>query len=317
MKESVLLTGGAGFLGRQIIKQVQDKGYNIIAPRSTELNLESDNGIDKFLEKNKSIVDTIKYIIHSAAYYGGLGINIEDPVGLIDKNSRMSVNIFKACKYLKLNKIVSVGSACSYPGNISDDLKEKDLFNGRCHNSVEAYGFSKRLQLVLQSAYYKQYKITSNQIILTNLYGEYDVFNEYRGHALPTFIKKIVDAKIYKKNVEVWGDGTPIRQFLYVKDAAKIIVESLSFDHDLEPINVGGEEISIKNLLEKICDIVDVKKDLIKWDSMKPNGVHRKVLNWDKLKLLYPDFKPIDLEEGLKHTIEWYRNNKEEADNRL
>ncbi len=314
--ETIFVTGGSGFLGRQIIDLGKKKNYKVIAPRSRELNIEKEdqslNYFNDLLKKNIKI----DYIIHSAAYYGGIGFNQKYPIGLIDKNCRMALNIFEACKILKPKKIVSVGSACSYPGHLSNNLAENDLFNGRCHESVEPYGFSKRLHLVLQAAYYKELKISSNQIILTNLYGEHDVFHEERSHALPTLIKKIVEAKLHGKEVIAWGTGTPIREFLYVKDAAQIIIDSILFKHDLEPINIGGEEISIKNLINLICDIVDYDPSLVKWDQSKPNGTMRKVLDSEKLSKILPNFKRRDFTTGLKQTIKWYMDNKKEADQR-
>ena len=314
--ETIFLTGGSGFLGRQIIDFAKKKNYEVIAPRSRELNIEKeDQSLNYFNDLLKKEIK-IDYIIHSAAYYGGIGFNQKYPIGLIDKNCRMALNIFEACKILKPKKIVSVGSACSYPGHLSNNLVENDLFNGRCHESVEPYGFSKRLHLVLQAAYYKELKISSNQIILTNLYGEHDVFHEERSHALPTLIKKIVEAKLHGKEVVAWGTGTPIREFLYVKDAAQIIVDSILFKHDLEPINIGGEEISIKNLINLICDIVDYDPSLVKWDQSKPNGTMRKVLDSGKLSKILPNFKRKDFTSGLKQTIKWYMDNKNEADQR-
>ena len=312
----ILLTGGSGFLGRQIIDEAKKKKYKIFAPRSKELNIEKRDGISIYFNKLLKKNIKIDYIIHSAAYYGGIGFNQKYPIGLVDKNCRMALNIFEACKLLKPRKIISVGSACSYPGHLSNNLREMELFNGRCHESVEPYGFSKRLHLVLQAAYYKELKILSNQIILTNLYGEHDVFHEERSHALPTLIKKVVEAKLFDRKVVAWGDGTPIREFLYVKDAAKVIVESINFEHDLDPVNISGQEISIKDLINLICKIVGYDQNLVQWDKTKPNGTMRKVLDSTKLDKIMSDFKRIDFSVGLKHTVDWYMKNKEEADKR-
>ena len=315
--EKVFVTGGSGFLGRSIIEKARLAGYGVIAPRSNELDLENSDECKKYFNKLNDNGETINYIIHSAAYYGGLGFNSLDPVGLIDKNSRMALNVFACCKDIKPKKIISVGSACSYPGHLTNDLREKEIFNGPCQHSVEQYGFTKRLHIILQSAYFKQYKFKSNQLALTNLYGEHDTFHEKRSHALPTLIKKIVDAKMYNKDVVAWGTGTPIREFLYVHDAAKIIVESLKFKHDLEPINVGGEEISIRDLTKLICGIVDYDYNLVKWDNEKPDGTKRKVLDSSKLSKLYNNINYISLQQGLNKTIKWYIENKKMADQRL
>lgn len=310
--KNILITGGSGFLGRQIVSKAKEAGYSALAPRSKEFNLETEKGVDDYFANLK-----IDCIIHSAAYYGGIGINQTDPAGLITRNTKMALCIFEKAAKWKVKKIISVGSACSYPGAMEEDLLEKNMFQGRCHDSIEAYGFTKRIHLVLQAAFFKQYGLLSNQIALTNLYGEHDVFQESRSHVLSALIKKIVDAQQNDEIVNAWGTGEPIREFLYVKDAADVIVKSINFKHDLEPINANGEEISIYNLCLNIAKIIGLKSSQIKWDTSKPNGVARKVLNGEKLKKLYPNYKPLSLKEGLEKTIKWYLANKEEADSRL
>lgn len=314
--KNILITGGSGFLGRQIVYFAKEMGYNVFAPRSYEFNLETNEGIDNYFNKLKNSNNNIDCIIHSAAYYGGIGINQTDPAGLITRNTKMTVNIFKSAAKWNVKKLISVGSACSYPGNITDELYERDMFNGRCHDSVEAYGFYKRTHLVFQKAYYKQYGIKANQLVLASLYGEHDVFNDKRSHVIAALIKKVVEAKQNNSAVYAWGTGKPKREFIYVKDAAKIIVKAIEFEHDLEPTNVNGEEISIFNLANLIANIVGLGKGKVEWDSAKPDGAARKVLNGDKLKKLVPDFKRVALKDGLRKTIEWYIANKQEADAR-
>ena len=309
--KNLLVTGGSGFLGRQIVELAIRAGYKIYAPRSTKFNLETRAGVDDYFKKVN-----IDCIIHSAAYYGGIGINQTDPVGLISRNTKMALCIFEAAAKWRVKKIISVGSACSYPGNITSELKEEDMFQGRCHDSIEAYGFTKRIHLVLQSAFSKQYGILSNQIVLTNLYGEHDVFHEERSHVISALIKKIVEAKQKNTIVNAWGTGEPIREFMHVRDAAAILIKSIDFAHNLEPINASGDEISIYNLSNTIADIVGLDTAKIRWDHTKPNGVARKVLNGQKLKKLLPNLQPIRLTDGLKQTIRWYLDNKKLADTR-
>ncbi|MBN2789750.1 MAG: NAD-dependent epimerase/dehydratase family protein [Candidatus Delongbacteria bacterium] len=308
--KNIFISGGSGFLGRQIVTQALEIGYNVFCPRSSEVDIITGMGIKEYFNKLKGKGIKIDCIIHSAAYYGGIGLNQDDPVGLLYNNTQMAQNIFKIAIDQKVGKIISVGSACAYPGQILDELFEKDIFNGRCHDSVEAYGFTKRLHLVYNKAIYKQYGIESNQILLTNLYGENDHYEDHKSHVIAALIKKIVNAKENNSEVIAWGTGKPVREFLYVKDAAFVIVKSIEFDHDLEPINVKGEEVSIYELSNIIADLVGLDKNLIHWDSTKPDGVMRKVLNGDKLKGLLPDFKKTEFRSGLKKAIQWYVKNK-------
>ncbi len=307
----ILLTGGRGFLGKHILNLLKSKGYDVIAPTSQEFNLLTMEGADKYLHQN------IDCIIHSAAYYGGIGINQTEPATIFYRNSLMAVNIFEFAKNAKVKKILPIGSACAYPGYLTGDLNEKDFWAGPLHDSVEAYGFSKKLQQVAQRAYYKQYKIESNHLILTNLYGPYDTFTEYRSHVVSALIKKFVDAKLENKSeIVLWGDGSPIREFLFVEDAAEAIVRAVELEHDIEPINIGtGIGTTIKELAEIIMKHTEFKGNLI-WDTTKPNGAARKVLDITKMKNKLNWLPKMNLEQGLKYTIDWYQENKEEADKR-
>ncbi|MDX9791578.1 MAG: NAD-dependent epimerase/dehydratase family protein [Candidatus Kapaibacterium sp.] len=312
---NVLLTGGSGFLGKHLIKEAEISGHNIFAPRSNEFNLLTGFGIEEYFAKLNSENKHIDAIIHSAAYYGGIGINRSEPATIFYKNCQMATNIFEIAKNYKVKKILPIGSACSYPGHIIGDLHEADFWNGELHSSVEAYGISKKLQQVAQRAYYNQYKIESNHLVLTNLYGPYDVFTEYRSHVVSAMIKKFADAKIHnKQEVILWGDGSPIREFLYVGDAAKVIIKTLNLPHDTTPINIGtGIGTTIKELAELIAEITGFEGQLV-WDTEKPNGVARKVLNIERMKNLVQYTPETNLRSGLKSTIEWYLANKELAD---
>jgi GDP-L-fucose synthase len=242
---------------------------------------------------------------------------MSEPATIFFKNIEMINNLFAAGATAGVKKIVSVGSACAYPGNIDGNMSEDDFWSGPLHESVEGYGFTKKAQLVAQGAYHKQHGIEGNHLILTNLYGPGDTFTEYRGHAISVLIKRYVDAA-QNKTPEIvnWGDGSPIREFMYVEDAAKAIAKFVSMPHDLKPLNIGtGVGTSIKDLTDLIAEFSQYK-GMVKWDTDKPGGVPRKVLDTNRLKNLLPDYSPLPLREGLKKTIEWYMENKEEADQR-
>jgi GDP-L-fucose synthase len=311
MPKTILVTGGSGFLGSHIVSKAQEKGYNVLAPRSSEFNLETGAGIKEYMEQVKQEHGGVDTIIHSAAYYGGIGINKREPATIFNKNIQMALNVFEVAREHEVAKVLPIGSACAYPGKLTGNLKEDDFWEGKLHETVEAYGISKKIQLVGQEAYYNQYGITSNHLVLTNLYGPYDVFNEYRSHVLSALIKKFTEAK---DTVHLWGDGSPIREFLYVDDAAEAITRAIEMQHDLKPVNIGtGEGVSIKELAQKIQRISGFQGD-IEWDTSMPNGVHRKVLDVSRMEEVF-DWRPrYSLDEGLRLTADWYVNNKAYAD---
>jgi len=309
MYKKVLLTGGSGFLGRQIIP-ICKENYKVLAPRSKTFDLYDYDKTLSYLKRHKPDI-----IIHGAAYYGGININVEEPANLFHHNTLMTTNLFEAAAKTKVKKIISVGSACAYPGNIVGDMKEEDFWNGPMHDSVIGYGSSKKIQLIAQQSYYKQYGLEGNHLALTNLYGEHDVFNEYRSHVVPALIKRFSDER-ENRSITNWGDGSAIREFIYVKDAARAICEFIEQDHDLTPVNIGtGVGTSIKQLAELTATYMNYHGRL-EWDTTKPNGVPRKVLDISRMRRKIPNFKPIGFELGLKITIDWYLENKKEADAR-
>lgn len=314
---NILVTGGSGFLGRRIVGRLERLGHRVAAPRSSVFDLETGRGVDEFFGKRRSDGAPVDAVIHSAAYYGGIGINMRDPAGLIARNTRMTVTLFENAAKHGVRKVVSVGSACAYPGHLTGVLEEKDISSGACHDSVEAYGFNKRIHLVFGKAYSRQHGIGFNQVALTNLYGEHDVFGESRSHVISALIKKIADAKLgLTPRPVLWGTGSPKREFAYVQDAADVIVDALNWETDFEPVNLNGEEVTIKALAEMICGCIGYTGELL-WDKSKPDGVARKCLSGDKLsRVLTFGFKPVPLADGLRRTIDWYMANKEEADRR-
>jgi GDP-L-fucose synthase len=301
----IYLTGGSGFLGRHLVPRLYERGYDVMAPRSAEVNLLNFDETLKYLEKNRPDA-----VVHCAAYYGGIGINQKEPANLFFRNTVMGANLIEAAGRAGIKRFVPVGSACSYPGDIIGDMKETDFWSGRLHDSVEAYGFSKKLQLVGLSACRKQYGISFDHLVLTNLYGEWDEFGEYRSHVAAALIKKFVDAaKNGKPEVVCWGDGSPIREFLYAGDAAEAIARSVEMEHDPEPMNIGtGIGTSIRELTEMIVEITGFKGK-VTWDTTKPNGVPRKVLDISRMKRILSWEPQTGLRTGLVRTIEWFRAN--------
>ena len=314
--KNVLVTGGSGFLGRRVVGALKKLGHSVFAPRSAEFNLESGQGVADYFSARKREGSAVDAVVHSAAYYGGLGICLAEPLTLAARNLKMAAVIFEESSVASVCKIVSVGSACAYPGHLTGEISEPQIFAGRCHESVEGYGFSKRAHLVLMAAAHRQFGIACNQIALSNLYGEHDVFDDYRSHAPAALMRKIADAKLNSGRALAWGSGNPLRQFLYVGDAAEIIARAVEFPHDNEPINAPGEEVSIRRLAEAIADAADFPREQIDWDNSKPDGVFQKSVSGEKLRALLPDFSPFPLADGIARTMHWYLQNKEEANRR-
>lgn len=312
MYKKVLVTGGSGFLGRRIVDECMNLDYEVLFPRSKEMDLYDIENLKKFLKNNNPEV-----IVHSAAYYGGIGICNSEPANLFNNNTLMTANLYKAAAECGVDKVVAVGSACAYPALVDGNMSEDDFWNGEFHETVEAYGSSKKIQLIAQNAYYKQYGLKGNHLILTNLYGEDDVFTAYRSHVVAALIKRFSD-EIEKGSEKIvnWGDGTPEREFIYVGDAAKALAMSIELNHDLKPINIGtGIGTSIKELAEIVAKNLGFKGAL-EWDTSKPNGVARKVLDVSRMAKVFPEFTPITFQEGLRKTLKWYLPNKKEADSR-
>lgn len=309
MYNKVLITGGSGFLGKQLVP-ICKKNYKVLAPRSKTFDLYNYDKTLSYLKRHKPEV-----IIHGAAYYGGININVEEPANLFHHNTLMTTNLFEAAAQSGVKKVVSIGSACAYPGCIVGDMKEEDFWSGPMHDSVIGYGSSKKIQLIAQQSYYKQYGLEGNHLALTNLYGPHDVFTEYRSHVVPALIKRFSDEK-HNPKITNWGNGSAIREFIYVKDAAQAIYNFIEQPHDLEPVNIGtGVGTSIKDLAELTGKYMNFN-GVLEWDTSKPNGVPRKVLDITRMKQKLPNFKPLSFEVGLKLTIDWYLKNKKEADAR-
>lgn len=307
----VLVTGGSGFYGRAIVEAIRRRGHEVIAPGRPKFDLMDRASVDRAIATIKPEI-----VVHSAAYYGGLGICVNEPENVYYRNILMTINLLDSAGRGGVKRFMAIGSACSYPGNIAGDMREDDLWSGPLHPSVEAYGFTKKVQQVGMNAYKKKFGMTGQFPLITNLYGEHDVFGEYRSHVVAALIKKFADA-VERKATEVvcWGTGAPVREFIYVGDAAEAVARLLETDY-AEPLNVGtGIGTSIKELSELVARFTGFAGKIV-WDTSKPDGVMRKVLDVTRMKQVLNWMPPTTLEAGLEKTIRWYLANKESADAR-
>ncbi len=308
----VTVTGGAGFLGRHLVKRLESCGATVFVPRQRDYNLTALDACARCLLEHPCDV-----LIHAAAYYGGIGINQSEPAKLYYTNLVMGANVMEAARLAGVAKVVNIGTACSYPGYLEGRLKEQDLWAGPCHASVVNYGLTKKMLAVQGEAYKKQYGLDSIHLILTNLYGPGDSYNTERSHVVAALVRKWVEADMAgAPEIEVWGTGKPIREFIYAPDCADAIVLAAEKYHDVSmPLNIGtGIGTSIRELVETLTAATGYRGK-IAWNADKPDGAMMKVLDVERLKQALEGWSPpTDLRTGLTKTIEWYRANKAQAD---
>jgi GDP-L-fucose synthase len=309
----VVLTGGSGFLGRQLVWRLQGRVKKLGVPRSREYNLVSFEDCARCMEDFRP-----NLVIHSAAFYGGIGINELYPGRIYYENLVMGANLMEAARLAGAKKVVQIGTACSYPGYLENLLKEENFWDGPPHQTVWNYGLTKKMLSVQGWAYKKQYGMDSVHLILTNLYGPGDSFNPDRSHVAAALVRKFVEAVIEDKPVvECWGTGRPVREFLYVEDCAEAILLAAEKYDDLTPMNIGtGVGTSIKELAELVQELTGFE-GRIEWNTTKPDGQMVKVLDATRLKQNLNWTPPTTLRGGLAKTIAWYRANKAEADARF
>lgn len=305
--ERIVVTGGAGFLGANVVEKLKKEGAKeIFVPRSKDYDLVEKDDIGRLLKDAKPTV-----IIHLAAIVGGIGANRANPGSFFYKNLMMGVQLIEEARLSGLKKFVAIGTICAYPKFTKVPFREEDLWNGYPEETNAPYGLAKKMMLVQSQAYRQQYGFNSIFLLPVNLYGPRDNFDLESSHVIPAMIRKFSEAKEKKeKNVVLWGDGSPTREFLYVDDCAEGIVLATKKYDGAEPVNLGsGREISIKNLAELISEEVGFKGK-ITWDASKPNGQPRRMLDVSRAKKYFGFEARTGFEEGLEKTIKWYSENK-------
>lgn len=306
VKKNILVTGGSGFLGSFVVRELLKRGVlekNISISRSKDLDLRKwDNCV--------RAVNGQDVVIHLAGNVGGIGLNREKPGELFYDNLMMGVQLIEAARQAKTEKFIAIGTVCAYPKHTPIPFAETSLWDGYPEETNAPYGLAKKMLLVQAQAYRQQYGFNIIYLLPVNLYGPRDNFNPDSSHVIPALIKKVADAKkLNQRRLELWGTGNASREFLYVEDAAEAIVLATEKYDGIEPINIGaGLEITIRELANKICKIMDFKGE-IKWDISKPDGQPRRCLDVSRAEREFGFKAKTRFDEGLGHTIDWYLNN--------
>ncbi len=303
----VCVTGGAGFLGSHLIENLKSRGAtDIFIPTIEEYNLVEVADIQRMLNDGKPDL-----IIHLAAHVGGIGANREHPAEFFYDNLMMGVQLIHEAWKRNVEKFVAIGTVCAYPKFTPVPFKEDDIWNGYPEETNAPYGLAKKMLLTQSQAYRQQYGYNSIFLIPVNLYGPRDNFRPESSHVIPALIKKCVEAVAKgEKEVVIWGDGSPTREFIYVEDAAEGIVLAAEKYNDSEPVNIGsGYEISIRDLSELIARLTGFEGKLV-WDTTKPNGQPRRGLDVSRAKESFGFEAKMSFEEGLRKTIDWYKTSK-------
>ena len=300
----IYVAGNTGLVGSAIIRMLKEKGHNnILSSPSSHWDLRKQYDVDRFFEFNKP-----EYVFLAAAKVGGIGANSEQPADFIYDNLMIQTNIIDAAYRNGVKKLLFLGSSCIYPKFAKQPITEDQLLSGPLEGSNDAYAVAKIAGIKMCQAYRKQYGFNAIALMPTNLYGPHDNFDHNSGHVLPSLISKFHGSLEKSKHWEValWGDGTPMREFLHVDDLAEAAYTCMEkYDSD-EVINIGtGEDVTIKELAETIAGVTGYKNN-VKWDTTKPNGTPRKVLNVDRVKALGWEPK-IGLRDGIESTYQWYK----------
>lgn len=307
---TVMVTGGAGFLGSHLIEDLKNRSdsVDIFVPRSDEYDLREKPDIKQAFEESNA--DTV---LHLAATVGGIGDNRENPGRYFYDNAVMGIELIEQARLYDVDKFTILGTICAYPKHTPVPFEEENLFDGYPEETNAPYGIAKKALLTQSKAYRKQWGFNSVYLLPVNLYGPRDDFDLETSHVIPAIIRKCIEARERGDDtITAWGTGKPTREFLYVKDAAEGILDATERYDESVPVNLGsGEEISIRELVETIAVETGFEGD-IEWDSSKPDGQPRRRLDTSRAKERFDWESSTEFRVGLRETIEWYEANRHE-----
>jgi GDP-L-fucose synthase len=306
-KERIVVTGGAGFLGQYVQRQLVARGVrpeNLLVPRIEDYDLTKELDVIRMYDDMAPTV-----VIHLAAQVGGIGANQANPGRFFYANMVMGLHLIEQARLRRLRKFVQVGTICAYPKYTPVPFKEEDLWNGYPEETNAPYGIAKKALLVMLQGYRQQYGLCGIYLLPVNLYGPGDNFDLQTSHVIPALIRKFCHAvDTGAPEVVVWGTGSVSREFFYVDDAARAMVMAAERYEDPEPVNIGaGFEITIRDLVEKIMILSGFQGRLV-WDASKPDGQPRRCLDVSRARTLFGFEAQMPFDEGLQRTISWWRD---------
>ena len=304
----VVVTGGAGFLGSYVIEGLQQRGCkNILVPKIEEYDLVGINDIKRMYDDMGPDI-----VIHLAAVVGGIGANREHPGEFLYKNLMMGIQLIEQGRLRNIEKFVAIGTVCAYPKFTPVPFKEDDLWNGYPEETNAPYGLAKKMMLVQSQSYREEYGFNSIFLLPVNLYGPGDNFDPASSHVIPALVKKCVDAlETTADHIDCWGTGNVSREFIYASDAAEGILLATEKHNTSDPVNIGaGFEIKINDLAQKIAQLTGFSGQ-IRWDPAQPDGQPRRCLDTSRAKKLFGFEAKTSFDEGLKKTIQWYRQQRD------
>jgi GDP-L-fucose synthase len=307
---TVVVTGGTGFLGAYVAKELEGAGARVFSVGHQKYDLRHRAEIDRMLAELHPDA-----VVHLAAVVGGIGANQASPGRFFYENAIMGIELIEACRVSDVAKVVVAGTVCAYPKFAPIPFREDDLWNGYPEETNAPYGLAKKMLLVQAQAYREEYGTNAICLFPVNLYGPRDNFDIETGHVIPGMIRKFVEAsEAGQPSVSLWGDGSPTREFLYVADAARAFRLALEKYDGAEPVNLGsGEEISIRDLAERVRTAVGFT-GTIEWDTSRPNGQPRRKLDTSRAQERFGFSAEVTFQHGLAETVEWYREHRDAAD---
>ena len=306
--ERIVVTGGAGFLGRYVVERLSEKGCKeIVVPRRSEYNLIREENVARLYRDAEPDV-----VIHLAAVVGGIGANRKNPGKFLYENLMMGTLLMEYARRHNVKKFVGVGTVCSYPKLTPVPFREDELWNGYPEETNAPYGLAKKMLLVQGQSYREQYGLNAIYLLPVNLYGPSDNFDPESSHVIPALIRKCVEAvESGQAEIVSWGDGSATREFLYADDCAEAIVSATEKYDGAEPVNIGASfEISIRDLVNSIAELTGFQ-GTVRWDRTKPNGQPRRCLDTSRARESFGFRATTDFREGLKRTIDWYRAHRD------